>query len=707
MRINLATAASLAVLAMNVPVVPAAAQNAVAEAEAANPLLGDWINDPLGVPPYDRIETAHYEPALRAALATARAEIEAIASNPAAPDFANVIEALERAGRASDKISAAFFNVAGADARDDIQDAQDVLVPLVTSFSNEMMLNPALFARIDALWQQRDSLDLTSEQRRLLEVTHERFTRAGAALDEASRARVAAINSELADLSTQFGRKLLADQKAGDVLLSEAEMAGVPADQRAAYAEAAKNAGKQGYLLAATRSVFEPFLTTAANRAAREKVFKAFDSRGANANDNNTSALISRMITLRAEKARLMGAGHHAEFALGNTMAKTPEAAMALLMEIYEPALARAREEEADLLKLAAADGITVLEPWDWRYYAEKLRQERYNFDDGKVKSYFPLDSMVAALKDTTEKLYGIRFVERPDLPVYAEGVRAWEIREANGDMIGLFFADWFARPTKRPGAWMNSLRSQSALFGDMPIVVNNTNFTKPAPGQPALISLDDAVTLFHEFGHGLHGLFSNVTYPSLSGTAVSRDFVEVPSQIHEHWVRHPEVLREHARNSAGEAIPEDLLTSLLEARMFNQGYLTVQQISSAILDMRIHLMTEIPEGFDAVQWEAEQLADLGVPRAVGMRHRLPHFSHIFAGGYSAGYYAYSWSEAMDADGFEAFKEAGDIFDPATAARLRREILSTGNSRDSEESYTAFRGRLPNADALLKNRGLK
>ncbi|ODS94287.1 MAG: peptidase M3 [Erythrobacter sp. SCN 62-14] len=692
---------------MNVPVVPAAAQNAVAEAEAANPLLGDWINDPLGVPPYDRIETAHYEPALRAALATARAEIEAIASNPAAPDFANVIEALERAGRASDKISAAFFNVAGADARDDIQDAQDVLVPLVTSFSNEMMLNPALFARIDALWQQRDSLDLTSEQRRLLEVTHERFTRAGAALDEASRARVAAINSELADLSTQFGRKLLADQKAGDVLLSEAEMAGVPADQRAAYAEAAKNAGKQGYLLAATRSVFEPFLTTAANRAAREKVFKAFDSRGANANDNNTSALISRMITLRAEKARLMGAGHHAEFALGNTMAKTPEAAMALLMEIYEPALARAREEEADLLKLAAADGITVLEPWDWRYYAEKLRQERYNFDDGKVKSYFPLDSMVAALKDTTEKLYGIRFVERPDLPVYAEGVRAWEIREANGDMIGLFFADWFARPTKRPGAWMNSLRSQSALFGDMPIVVNNTNFTKPAPGQPALISLDDAVTLFHEFGHGLHGLFSNVTYPSLSGTAVSRDFVEVPSQIHEHWVRHPEVLREHARNSAGEAIPEDLLTSLLEARMFNQGYLTVQQISSAILDMRIHLMTEIPEGFDAVQWEAEQLADLGVPRAVGMRHRLPHFSHIFAGGYSAGYYAYSWSEAMDADGFEAFKEAGDIFDPATAARLRREILSTGNSRDSEESYTAFRGRLPNADALLKNRGLK
>ncbi len=707
MRFDLVSAVSLAVLAMNVPVTPALAQTAAAQAEAANPLLGDWITDPVGVPPYDRIETAHYEPAMRAALDTARAEIDAIANNPAAPDFANVIEALERAGRASDRISAAFFNVAGANAREDIQDAQDVLVPLVTSFSNDMMLNPALFARIDALWQQRDSLDLTSEQRRLLQVTHERFTRAGAALDEASRARVAAINSELADLSTQFGRKLLADQKAGDVLLSEAEMAGVPDDQRASYAEAASQAGKQGYLLAATRSVFEPFLTTAANRTAREKVFKAFDNRGANANDNNTSSLISRMINLRAEKAKLMGAAHHAEFALGNTMAKTPEAAMALLMEIYEPALARAREEEADLLKLAAADGITQLEPWDWRYYGDKLRQERYNFDDGEVKSYFPLESMVTALKDTTAKLYGIQFVERPDLPAYAEGVRAWEIREANGDMIGLFFADWFARPTKRPGAWMNSLRSQNTLFGDRPIVVNNTNFTRPAPGQPALISLDDSVTLFHEFGHGLHGLFSEVKYLSLSGTAVSRDFVEVPSQIHEHWVRHPQVLGQHARNSAGEAIPEDLLTSLLESRMFNQGFLTVQQISSAILDMRIHLMTDIPEGFDAVQWEAEQLANLGVPRAVGMRHRLPHFSHIFAGGYSAGYYAYSWSEAMDADGFEAFKDSGDIFDPATAARLRREILSTGNSRDPEDSYTAFRGRLPNADALLKNRGLK
>jgi peptidyl-dipeptidase Dcp len=707
MRFSLLAAASLAALSMNLAATPAMAQAATAQTEAANPLLGDWINDPQGVPPYDRIETAHYEPAMRAALATAREEIEAIANNPAAPDFANVIEALESAGRTSDRISAAFFNVAGADARDDIQNAQDVLVPLVTSFSNDMMLNPALFARIDALWQQRETLDLTSEQRRLLKVTHERFTRAGAALDQASRTRVAEINSELAELSTKFGRRLLADQRAGDVLLTEPEMAGVPDDQLASYAEAAKQAGKEGYLLAATRSVFEPFLTTAANRDARKKVFKAFDNRGANANDNNTSELIRRMITLRSEKAKLMGAAHHAEFALGNTMAKTPEAAMALLMEIYEPALTRAREEEAELLKIAAGDGITRLEPWDWRYYAEELRQQRYNFDDGAVKSYFPLDSMVAALKASTEKLYGIRFVERPDLPVYADGVRAWEIREGNGDRIGLFFADWFARPTKRPGAWMNSLRSQNTLFGDVPIVVNNTNFTRPAPGQPALISLDDAVTLFHEFGHALHGLFSAVKYPSLSGTAVSRDFVEVPSQIHEHWVRQPQVLREYARNSAGEAIPENLLTAMLEARLFNQGYLTVQQISSAILDMRIHQMTAIPADFDAAKWEAEQLAELGVPRAVGMRHRLPHFSHIFAGGYSAGYYAYSWSEAMDADGFEAFKDAGDIFDPATAARLRREILSTGNSRDPEESYTAFRGRLPNADALLKNRGLK
>ncbi len=709
---HLILAASSAI-ALAVPAVTAAAQAparpapAVSQSAEANPLLGAWITDPQGVPPYDAIRPNHYEPALAEALAEARQEIAAITRARSAPTFANTIEALERSGQRYRAISAAFSNVAGADATPEIQAAQARIVPMLTAFSNEMMLDPALFARVDAIHRQRDRLRLTPEQTRLLEETHRRFVRAGAALAPEQRERVAAINAELADLGVSFGQKLLADQKGSSVLLTEPEMAGISAGQKTAAAKAAEAAGQTGYLVTATRSAVEPFLTAATDRGAREKVFKAFDSRGANANENNTSEIIRRLLELRIERARLMGAATHADFVLEDSMAKTPDAAMDLLMQIYTPALERAKEEEAALKTLAAADGITEIQPWDWRFYAEKERARRFNLDEAALKEYFPLDGMVAALMETTQRLYGIQFVERADLPVYAEGVRAWEIREADGSTVGLFFADWFARPTKRPGAWMNSLRSQSELLGYKPVVVNNTNYTPPAPGERAEISLADATTLFHEFGHALHGLFSQVRYPSLSGTAVSRDFVEFPSQIHEHWISEPAILRQHARNAAGEPIPEAMLASLLEARTFNQGFLTVQQISSAILDMELHRMGEVPAGFDAVAWEKERLAALGVPSAVGMRHRLPHFSHIFDGGYSAGYYAYSWAEAMDADGFEAFKESGDLFDPALAAKLRREVLARGNTRDPAESYVAFRGRLPNADALLKNRGLK
>ncbi len=696
-------AASLMVTAMTTP---AFAQIAPVPSAAAaqNPLLAGWLADPVGVPPYDKIKAGDYEPALRAAIAAARIEINAIAATRAAPDFANTIEALERAGQSTQLIAAAFFNVASADATPEIQAAEERIVPLLTSFGNEMMLNPKLFARVDAIWKQ--GAQLTPEQARLLAETHKRFVRAGAALPQAGRARMAAINDDMARLGVEFGQKLLADQKAGDLMLSEAELAGVPADLRAAFAQAAAAAGKTGYLVAATRSVAEPFLSVASNRDARRRVFQAFDNRGANANANNTSAIIRQMVALRIERARLMGAKTHADFVLEDSMAKTPEAAMDLMMQIFRPALKRAAEEEQALAALAAADGVAKLEAWDWRYYAEKLRQQRFNLDEAAVKAYFPLDAMVGALMDTTQRLYGIKFVARTDLPGYAEGVKAWEVQEADGRQIGLFFADWFARPTKRPGAWMNSLRDQSYLLGNRAIVVNNCNFTPPAPGERALLSLDDATTLFHEFGHALHGLFSQVRYPSLSGTAVTRDFVEFPSQVHEHWISEPAILRAHARNADGQPIPEVMLAGLLKARTFNQGYLTVQQLSSAILDMKLHQLTALPADFSAARWERLQLADLGVPASIGMRHRLPHFSHIFDGGYSAGYYAYSWAEALDADGFEAFKESGDIFSPALARKLRDEVLSRGNTRDPAQSYIAFRGRLPNADALLKNRGL-
>lgn len=705
MRPSYLIASSLFALALVGPI--SAQIPAAHEAAHSNPLLADWTT-PDGVPPYDRIRPEHYEPAFDVMIASARADYRRIADNRAAPTFANTIEAMEGAGRPLGRISSAFFNVASADATDAIQKVEENVTPKLTHLSNETFLDQRLFARVDRLWKARATLKLTPEQARLLEETHKRFVRAGAALSAASRTRVAAINEELANLTVEFGQKLLADQKASGVFLTPAEIEDLPEDQRNAAATAAKAAGREGeYLFAATRSAAEPFLTAAPNRAAREKVWRAFVMRGDNANDNNTGAIIAKLVALRIERAKLMGAESHAAFVLEDSMAKTPAAANDLLMQVYRPALERAKEELRDVAAHAAKDGITKVEPWDWRYYAEQVRKERFALDEAAVKQYLPLDGMVAALFETTNKLYGITAHERRDIPVYAEGVRVWELREADGTKIGLFYADWFARATKRPGAWMNSLRDQNTLFGETAVVVNNQNIVPAAPGQRTLISIDEAETLFHEFGHGLHGLLSMVRYPSLSGTVVSRDFVEFPSQVYEHWITEPEVLRKHARNAAGESMPDAMLQALLKAQTFNQGYLTVQQLSSAILDMRLHTLTALPADFDVRAWEAAQLRELGVPQEIGMRHRLPHFSHIFDGGYSAGYYAYTWAEAMDADGFAAFKEAGNIFDPTLAARLRREVLERGNTRDPAASYVAFRGRLPNADALLKNRGLK
>lgn len=672
----------------------------------ANPLLDDWAASG-GVPPYDRVQVAQYEPAFDAALVEARADMRAIATRRSGPTFADTIEAMERAGQSLSRVSATFFNVSSANATPEIQQIEASVTPKLTRFSNDTYLDPTLFARVDTLWKARTASKLTLEQARLLEETHKRFIRAGAALSPEKRTRVAAINEEMANLGVKFGQNLLADQKGSDVLLDQAGVAGLSAAQKTAAASAAEAAGKSGYLIAATRSAVEPFLTVAIDRAARKRVFDAFNLRGDNGNANDNNAIIGKLVALRSERAGLLGASSHADFVLDDSMAKTPKAAMDLLMQVYRPALARARGEEADLLQLAKADGVTTIEPWDWRFYAEQERKRRFALDDATLKQYFPLDGIVAALMETTQRLYGIRFVPRADVPIYADGVKVWEVQEADGRRIGLFYADWFARDTKRSGAWMNSLRDQSTLLGQDAIVVNNCNFTPPAPGERATISLDDAETLFHEFGHALHGLFSKVRYPGLSGTSVTRDFVEFPSQVHEHWISEPTILRAHARNAAGQAIPEDMLAALLKARTFNQGYLTVQQLSSAILDMELHAMPKPPAGFEARKWEAERLAALGVPKAVGMRHRLAHFSHIFDGGYSAGYYAYTWAEVMDADGFAAFKEAGNVFDPTLAAKLRREVLERGNSRDPAESYVAFRGRMPNADALLRNRGLQ
>jgi peptidyl-dipeptidase Dcp len=683
------------------------AQAAKAAAQVANPLIAAWTS-PDDVPPYDRIKPEHFMPAFDKGLAEARQDIARIASNRSAPTFANTIEAMEKSGRLLSRVSATFFNLSSADAKPEIQKIEEAVSPKLTKFNTETYLNQKLFARVDKLYKSRATLNLEPEQLRLLEEMQKSFVRAGAALPPESRVRVAAINQSLSAAAVKFGQHLIADQKAGDVFLTQAEVAGLSPEAQKSAAAGAETAGRKGeYLIKATRSAVEPFLFSASDRAAREKVFRAFTMRGENANANNNLALIREMLTLRAERAKLMGAKSHAHFILQDSMAKTPEAAMALLNQVFEPGLAQAREEERALLAIAAKDGITKLEPWDWRFYAEQVRKQRFNLDEAALKQYFPLDGMVDALMETTTKLYGLTFHPRPDIPPYAPGVKVWEIREADGTKVGLFYGDWFTRDTKSPGAWMNSLREQSTLLGEYAIVVNNCNYTPPAPGERALISLDDAETLFHEFGHALHGLLSKVRYPSLSGTSVSRDFVEFPAQVYEHWIAEPQILRRHAKNAQGEPIPEAMLQALLKARTFNQGFLTTQQLSSAILDMELHSMASLPADFDAAAWEKQRLAQLGVPHAVGMRHRLPHFSHIFDGGYSAGYYAYTWAEAMDADGFEAFKESGDVFNPVLAKKLRTEVLERGNSRDPAASYIAFRGRMPNADALLRNRGLK
>lgn len=709
MPVNLPTARSL--LAASLIAVATATTAVPADAQApanvaANPLLTTW-ETPDGVPPYDQIRPEHYLPAFEAGMAEARQQLNMIGMQRSVPTFENTLERMERSGPLLRRVQAAFFNVASSHATPEVQAIQGQISPKLAAFQSATYLDKALFQRIDSIYRQRDTLSLSAEQRRLLEVTHRAFIRAGAALDEPAQQRLAAIDQEMASLSFTFGKMVLADQKAGDTFLTEAQMAGMPEGFRASAAAAAAAAGRPGmFLVGATRSDVEPFMTLASDRAAREAVFRAFDDRGDNGNDNDTNATIAKMVALRLERAKLLGYKSHADFQLVTSMAGTPDAAQELLVQVYQAGLKKAAEEEADLLALAQADGIAKLEPWDWRYYAEKVRVARYALDETQLQQYLPLEGMLDALWETSGRLFGITVKERKDIPTWHPETRVFDVFEADGTRLGLFYGDWFARATKNPGAWMNEIRGQNGLEGLSPQVVNNTNYTAPAAGQPALISFDDAETLFHEFGHALHGLMSNTRYPGLAGTRVYRDFVEFPSQVYEHWVAERDILAKHARNAAGEPMPPALLDALLKARTFNQGYQTVQQLSSALVDMELHRLEAIPADFDPRAFERDTLAKYGVPHAIGMRHRLPHFGHLFSGGYSAGYYAYTWAEVLEADAFDRWVEAGDVWSRDIAQSYRQNILAVGNSRPPADSYKAFRGRMPTPDALLRNRGL-
>jgi peptidyl-dipeptidase Dcp len=684
--------------------------NQIIDSNPLNPLLEEWAG-PFGVPPFANVKPAHFRPAFDRAFAAQRAEIAAITANPEPATFDNTIAALERSGRALTRVSSVFFNLAGADTSEAIEAIERDVAPLLARHSAEIHLDAALFSRIDSLYQRAAALGLDAEQARVLERHHLTFRRAGAGLPGDVKTRVAEIGERLAALGTQFSQNVLADENAFALgLETEGELAGLPDWFRSAAAAEASRRGCEGkYAITLSRSSIEPFLQMSPRRDLREKIFRAFASRGESGGATDNRAIAAEMVRLRAEQARHLGYESFAHFRLADTMAKTPAAAQDLLDRVWTLARARALREEAALQELAAQEGGNfALAPWDWRYYAEKRRKAEFDFDESALKPYLPLDRMIEAAFFTAHELFGLSFSERFDIPLYHEDARAFTVSDASGRPIGLFIGDYYARPSKHGGAWMGALRDQEKLDGEvLPIIVNVMNFVKPAPGEACLLSFEDARTLFHEFGHALHGLLSDVTYPSLAGTNVLRDFVEFPSQLYEHWLEQKEILRSFARHhETGEPMPEMLLERLVAARQFNQGFATVEYTASALIDLAIHQSAAMPD-LDIDAFERTMLAELGMPRAIAMRHRLPHFLHVFAGdSYSAGYYSYLWSEVLDADGFAAFSEAGDIFDSAAAGRLRVHVYAAGNRADPEAAYVGFRGRPASPQALLRKRGL-
>jgi peptidyl-dipeptidase Dcp len=668
----------------------------------SNPFFETW-STPYGVPPFDAIETKHFKPAYTQALDDHSKEIAAIAAQSDAPTFVNTIVAMENAGKLLRRVEMIFGQLSSADTNDEMQAVEREMSPLVTRHWTSIFLNAKLFARVDDLYQRRGSLGLDPESLRVLERYHLDFVRSGARLTDAQRERFAAIAERLATLGTTFGQNVLADEANVVFALTEAEVDGLPDFARASAAETARDRKLNAPFAATTsRSSVEPILHFATDRSVRERVFRAFVNRGHNGNEHDNRKVIAEMVGLRAELAQLLGYVSYAAYKLDDSMAKTPAAAQKLLEDVWAPGQKRAQEDR-DALQQLMADGR--LEAWDWRYYSEKLRMERYDFDENELKPYFELDKVIGAAFFTAERLFGLSFRELDNIPVYHPDVRVWAV-ERGGRTIGLFYGDFFARPSKRSGAWMTSFRDQQKLGGEViPLVVNTCNFNKPPEGEPALLSIDEARTVFHEFGHGLHGLLSNVTYPRISGTNTVRDFVELPSQLYEHWLETAPVLARLTHYKTGEQIPASLLERMKAARKANKGFETVEFISSGLLDMAFH---SVPVGttVDADAVEQETLARIGMPSEIALRHASAHFGHIFSGdGYSAGYYSYLWSEVLDADGFTAFEEAGDPFDPATAERLYTYIYSAGGSRDFAEAYRLFRGRDPDISGLIAKRG--
>ncbi len=669
-----------------------------------NVLLQDW-ETPFGLPPFDAIRDEDFSPAVEAALAEARANVAAIAGSAEAPTFANTVEALERAERRLNQVLSAFWTVAGADSNPAREALQREFAPKLSAYGSEITENKALFARIEALWEGREAMGLTPEQARVLMLTRRGFVRAGAQLEGEAAARMRAIKARLAVLGTEFTQNLLADERDWAMDLSEADMEGLPAFLVASLRAAGAEKGRPGAVVTTSRSLIVPFLQFSPRRDLRAKAYAAWVQRGANGGATDNRAIAAETLRLRAEMARLLGYPDYAAWKLETEMAGGPAAGRDLLMRVWAPARAKAEADAGVLERMLVADGHPgPIEAWDWHYYAEKRRQAEHDLDETALKPYLQLDRMIDAAFDCAARLFGLAFRE-VEVPLYHPDARAWEVTR-DGAHVAVFIGDYFARGSKRSGAWCSAIRAQARMDGEVrPHVVNVCNFARPEAGQAALLSWDDARTLFHEFGHALHQMLSDVTYESISGTSVARDFVELPSQLYEHWLEVPEVLGTYATHAeTGAPMPQDMLERLLGAATYDMGFQTVEYVASALVDLDFH---EGEPPADPMQRQAEVLEGLGMPRAIRMRHATPHFAHVFAGdGYASVYYSYMWSEVMDADAFAAFKEAGDAFDPDVAARLERDILSRGGAEDPAVLYARFRGRMPGVEALLEGRGL-
>ena len=674
-----------------------------------NPLLAAW-DTPFQIPPFESFQPEHFKPAFEAAIEAHKAEIDAIAADQAAPTFENTIVAMEQAGEMLDRVARIFFQLASCNTNDALQDVERWVAPVLSKHGSEVNMNPTLFQRVDALYEARETLGLDAEAQRVLRLYHESFVRSGARLEGDEKTRMATIMERLATLGAGFGQNILKDEKDWELKLEgDDALAGLPDFLIAAAAEAARERGHEGgHVITLSRSLIAPFLQFSENRALREQAWRAWTSRGEMREETDNRAMVAETVSLRAERAQLLGFPTFAAYKLDNQMAKTPDRVRDLLMAVWTPARKRALEERDAMQALAAAEGANIdIEAWDWRYYAEKQRKAEHDLDEAELKPYFQLEAMIDAAFDCATRLFGLSFTELPDAPKHHPDARVWEVTK-DGRHMAIFIGDYFARGSKRSGAWMSAYRGQSKLGEEIrPIITNTMNFAKGAEGEASLLTFDDARTLFHEFGHGLHGMLSDVTYPYISCTSVARDFVELPSQLYEHWLSEKDVLARFATHyKTGEPMPEALIDRVLAAENFGQGFASVEYTASALVDLAMHEIEDAAD-FDPMAFEAKTLAAIDMPKEIVMRHRTPHFAHVFSGdGYSAGYYSYMWSEVMDADAYEAFTEAGDPFDAETAALLAEKIYSAGGSEDPEDAYKGFRGRLPAVGALLKQRGL-